>query len=89
MTDGGVGQCNFDETFTNSTAFKHAAAFQLNDFAASFNGGAVQTDGAGTMPTVTTLGLGEFGINTQQMNGHIRFGWPTRLPNNMLQQLSA
>jgi hypothetical protein len=91
VTDGAVGQCNFDETFVNSTAFKHAAAWALNDFAAAFNGGAVQTDAAGTLPTVTTLGLGEFGIGTQQMNGHIRrFDYyPARLSNAFLVSAST
>jgi len=85
VVDGGVGQVLLDETFTNSTAFKHAAAFALNDSAESFNGGAVQTDVAGTLPTVSSLWVG-MAASGGQMNGHIlRFDYyPTRRPNDFL-----
>ncbi|NBW23175.1 MAG: hypothetical protein EBR82_86050, partial [Caulobacteraceae bacterium] len=45
-------------TFQNSTNYKAAMAYAANDFAFSFNGAAVATDAAGTIPAITTLGLG-------------------------------
>lgn len=84
VADGGANQAVLDGTFVNSTAFKAGTAWGANDFAYSFNGAAVTTDSAGTIPTTPTL---EFGIvSTQQMNGHIRrFDyWPSRLPNTFL-----
>lgn len=86
VSDGGASQAALDATFVNSTAFKHAAAWAANDFAASLNGAAVLTDAVGTLPTVTTLNLGLAPSGLSQMNGHIRkFNyWPTRLPNGFL-----
>lgn len=88
---GGVGQGPLDNTFINSTAFKASTAWAANDLALSFNGAAIQTDASASIPTVTSLGLGIYTGVSSQMNGHIlRFDyWPTRLPNNMLQQLST
>lgn len=85
VTDGGVGQALLDGTFTNSALFKAAYAWAANDFAFSFNGGAVVTDAAGTLPTMTTLWLGG-AFTADAMNGHIRTFdyWPTRLPNTFL-----
>lgn len=67
VADGGVNQAVLDGTFVNSTAFRAGTAWAANDFAYSFNGAAVVTDAAGSIPTTPTL---EFGIvSTQQMNG--------------------
>ena len=90
-TVGGVNQALLDATWINATSFKHAAAWALNDFAASFNGAAVVTDGVGTLPTVTVLGVGVYGTGTAQANGHIlRFDYyPTRLPNTYLVSAST
>jgi hypothetical protein len=81
-----VAQATLDATFVNSTAYKHAAAWIANDYAASFNGAAVLTDAAGTIPTVTVLGLGVLGAGTSTANGHIRTFdyYPTRLDNATL-----
>lgn len=80
--DGGVLQCDLTATVSNSTVFKAASAWAANDFAHSFNGAAVQTDGAGTLPTVTTLQIGGT-AGASQMNGHIlTFDyWPERKPD--------
>lgn len=89
VADGGVNQAVLDGTFVNSTAFRAGTAWAANDFAYSFNGAAVVTDAAGSIPTTPTL---EFGIvSTQQMNGHIlRFDyWPSRLPNTYLVSAST
>jgi hypothetical protein len=86
VTDGAATQALLDATFVNSTAFKHAASWALNDFASSLNGAAVLTDAVGTLPTTTSLGLGVTVGSADQMNGHIRrFDYyPTRLPNGFL-----
>jgi len=87
VTDGGVTQAQIaTDSFTNSTAFKLAVALQVNDYAYSFNGGAVSTDVILTMPTPTQLTLAGTGFNVTPMNGHIRrFDYyPTRLPNGFL-----
>lgn len=91
IIDGGVGQGPINDTFVNSTAFKHAAAFAANDMAVSFNGAAVQTDATVTLPTVTKLYLGSTTLSALQMNGHIlRFDYyPTRLPNTYLVSASS
>lgn len=92
FTDGGVGQGFLDGTMTNSTPFKAAVCWATNDFAYSFNGAAVTTDTAGTLPTCTTCSLGMAGDSTtEQMNGHIRSFdyYPTRRSNAFLQQAST
>jgi hypothetical protein len=87
VSSAGVIQAALDGTFVNSTAFKQSSAWTLNDFASSFNGAAVNTDAAGTLPTVTLLGLGVIGDTTGQANGHIRTFdyWPVRYDNATLQ----
>lgn len=86
LSDGGVAQAALDNTVTNSTEFRVAAAWAANDFAVSFNGGAVQTDTAGTLPTCTAMGIGCFAGGSESFNGHIlTFDyWPVRQPNNFL-----
>ena len=80
-----VSQAALDFTFTNSTNYKEAVAWAVNDFAASMNGAAVLTDTLGTLPTVTQLGLGSLGTGLQA-NGHIRTFdyYPSRLDNATL-----
>lgn len=87
---GGVSQAVLDGTFVNSTAYKAAAAWTANNYAYSFNGAAVLTDAAGTIPTVTSLDLGMVAA-TQQANGHIRTFdyYPTRMINADLVRLSG
>lgn len=91
VTDGGVDQCDLNlGAVANGTAFKVAFSWAANDFAASLNGGAVQTDTSGTLPTVTTLRLGSG--NSAYWNGHVRK--LRQLPRNRtsnaeLQALSA
>lgn len=90
VTDGGVAQAVLPNTFVNLTTFKAGAAWAANDAAVTFNGNAIQTDAAVTLPTVTTLNLGGMALSTQ-MNGHIRrFDYyPTRLPNTYLVSAST
>lgn len=91
INNGGVNQATLDATFTNSASFKAASAWVANDFATTINGAAVLTDGAGTLPAVAVLGLGELGDTSSTMNGHIlRFGYySVRKPNGFLVQQST
>jgi hypothetical protein len=86
VSDGGASQVALSENITNNTAYKAAMAWAANDFALSQDGLTVQTDVAGTLPTVTRLRFGYNASGVSQMNGHIRrFDYyPTRLPNGFL-----
>jgi hypothetical protein len=82
-------------TFSGSTFDRLAGAYKQDDFALSFNGGAVGTDTSGAMPTgITVLGIGSNWANVS--NGDSLFGiisrvsyWRRRLPNSTLQAVSA
>jgi hypothetical protein len=74
----------------NGTAFKFAAAYKANDFAATQNGAAVGTDTSGSIPSANQMSIGYFAGYGQYINGHIsrlRY-YNKRLPNATLQQLS-
>ncbi len=59
VVDGGVDQVAIGtDTIAVNTLFRHSLAYQANNFACSIDGAAVRTDGAGTIPTVTTLRFG-------------------------------
>lgn len=63
VVDGGIGQATLSlGNLTANTGFKISLAYKENDFAAVLNGGSVQTDAAGTLPTVTQMNLG--GLST-------------------------
>ena len=87
MIDGGSVQVAIG---TRSYGSKQIGAYKLNDFATSTNGGAVDTDTSGTVPTITSLGLGNEN-NGSFMNGHLRrvAFYPRRLTNAELQALTA
>lgn len=66
--DGGVIQANNTVTGVGfDTLVKAAGRFFLNDFAYIVNGGAAYTDAAGTLPTVTSLNLGNLQQNLASM----------------------
>jgi hypothetical protein len=72
---------------------KVAGAFKQDDFAVSFNGGAVSTDTSGSMPTaVDRLSIGSNYLNAASFKfasiKRIKY-WPTRLPNAQLQSLTT
>jgi hypothetical protein len=76
-----------------ASAAKIAAAYAVNDYAVSVNGGAPSTDTAGALPTTIaklTIGARDSSSVTQ-MNGCIRVFkyWPTRLPNAQLQSITT
>lgn len=90
VIDGGAASASMDTTFTNRTAFKHAAAWALDDFAMSFNGAAVTTDNLGTLPTMTHFQLGAHGLASQG-NCHIKkfTYYPERKTNAFLELAAA
>lgn len=91
VTDGGSAQCSLDGgTITAGTQFKFAAAYKANDFAACLNGGAVQTDASGTIPTVDRMRLGcdQAGNYLNGFISRVRY-YRTRLTNAQLQELTA
>ena len=70
---------------------KLATTYQLNNFAASVNGGSVSTDTSGTVPTVSQLRIGDrTGGGPNALNGTIRrlTFFPQRLPNSTLQSIT-
>jgi len=90
---GGVNQVAIDAgTFTANVVGRGAQAFKANDFAAVINGGAVGTDAAGAMPTVTTLRFGYQVLSgNNYINGHLR-SWryiKRRVTDAELQVLAA
>lgn len=64
VVDGGAAQASMT-LITSSPATKFTVAFSwaANSFKGSGNAGAVTTDSAGTLPTTTTLTLGNRGLN--------------------------
>ncbi|MEY4756849.1 MAG: hypothetical protein RJA34_1747 [Pseudomonadota bacterium] len=92
VVDGGVTQAALAlGSVVTGTTYAVAIAWAANDFAASVNGGAVVTDGAGTLPTVNqmSIGMGYASGNVQCAYSRIFTGYPTRLSNAQLQALTA
>ena len=59
VVDGGVTQCDIViGTVAANTTYKVAARYKANDFAAIMNGGTVQVDTSGTLPTVDRARIG-------------------------------
>lgn len=90
--DGGVAQAALAlSSVVTGTDYTVAIAWAASDFAASVNGGAVVTDGAGTLPTPDRLHIGmDYTAANAECTTTARVtGYPTRLPNATLQALSA
>lgn len=70
--------------------FKSAFAFNLNDFAASTNGGSITTDTSGSFPTMTTLRIGDSTTSNRSINSTIeKFRYyPSRVGDAQLQLLT-
>jgi hypothetical protein len=81
-------QANISLT-TSAVGRKLASAYQLNNFAASVNGGTVGTSATGILPVVTQAQIGSSGSTT--LNGHIRkiAYYPIRVSNTNLQALTS
>ena len=91
VTDGGSDLVSLDlGAIVARTAFKVAACYNLNDFAASLNGATVSTDNTGTIPTVDRLRIGQ-GQSGNIVTGHIaRIQYfKKRLPDAKLQSLTT
>jgi len=78
---------------TNASAARICAAYKVDDFAVSVNGGAVSTDTSGAVASsLTRVSIGGSIVNSAAYNfGPISFFkyWPTRLPNATLQSLTT
>jgi len=51
---------------------KVGAGYKVNDFGASFNGGAIQTDTSGTVPVLSVMRFGAASDASENMNGCLR-----------------
>ena len=93
VVDGGVTQADIATlgAISQSSIFRHAMAYKLNDVAGAVNGGTVGTDTSATMPTITGLKLGQGNTaGTQAFMGYARrFQYfPKRLPDAQIQGMS-
>lgn len=93
VTTGGVQQAGLNPTppaAWGSGKGRLALRFKANDFAAASNGGAVLTDVAGTVPTVTQAEIGScVGLSAAQgIITRLAF-WPTALTDRQLQVITA
>ena len=74
VISGGVMQATLNlGAYTPGAIARVAASWAANRFAASFNGGAVQTAASGSVPVVTRLDLMNRPDGTRAGNGHIRW----------------
>lgn len=92
VTTGGVSQAAMNAgSYTPGNATRIALAYKVNDFAAARNGGAVATDASGTVPSVTTLGLGKQIVGGGVLNGYIKrlTYYPRRLSDAQLQAFTS
>lgn len=90
--DTGSSQASMTVTpVTQTNAAVHAYAYAKDNFAYSVNGSAVQTDTAGTMPTVNALGIGMTSAGASHLNGPVSFlrYYPFRIQNELLPGLTA
>ena len=89
IIDGGSPQAQIDAgTIAANTAYNLGAAWNINNCAASVNGGAAVTDNSATIPTATQARLGSDGSN--YLNGHLQTlrYWPQRIINAEMQAFS-
>jgi hypothetical protein len=87
---GGVVQAELGSGAYSVVPQLSAAAYRADDFGFSKNGNAPLTDTSGSIPVVNTLRIGAGPVNTGILNGTIRrlTFWPTRLPNETLQNIT-
>jgi hypothetical protein len=91
VSTGGATQVGIYPNASNVLTRRLATGFRANDFAVSVNGGAINIDTSGTVPTVDRLRFGDkTGSPTNNLFGTIRrlTYWPQRLSNTTLQQIT-
>lgn len=82
----------FSFNWPQNTKHKSILSYKTNDFAASADGQAVQTDNSGAIPLATQLDIGYMSTATYNRIGGGTFSrityWPTRIPNASLQTIT-
>lgn len=89
---GGVSQAALNCPLADSSATnKTAGAYAVNDFAAAANGGTIQTDSSGTIPTMTQLNLAGNVSTAGSLSGILQtfIYYPARLSNANLVMAST
>jgi hypothetical protein len=90
--NGGATQVNLIDTgkVVANVPFTTAAAYALNNYALTTNGGTVLTDASATVPTAVALGIGSRSGGLIY-NGHIRSitYYNYRMPNALLQRITV
>jgi len=72
VIDGGSLQARVGSgSFVSATPGNFASCYKLNDFAATLNGSALNTDTSGTLPTVNKIDIGRSQPDSNYLNGHI------------------
>jgi hypothetical protein len=93
VIDGNVSQTSMDDgsVIAINTVRRHAMAYALNDIAHCYNGGTVGTDTSATLPTVTSLNIGQESAGGIQTNGHIRRAayYSRRMTNAEIQRITV
>ena len=88
-SSSGPTAAEFSSTIINEQK-RTALAYKVNDYARSYNGGAVVTDPSGNLPVgIDRLGIGSSN-NTQHLSGTIKrlTYWLVRLPSTSLQAIT-
>ena len=88
VVNSGSVQANIALTNSSTGRFKIAGAYKANDFVLYVNGTQIGTDGNGTVPTCSEIGLFQYSQN-QQMKYNEVVLFPTRLTNAELASLTT
>ena len=91
VVSGGAIQADVGYTSqTQTSTYKTALAYRVNDFAFTANSAVVQTDAAGVVPVVSSLSIGNI-VGVANLNGTIRkiAYYPLRVTNANLQALTS
>jgi hypothetical protein len=92
VNNGGVDQWNSVQgnAIASRAALRHILGYKADNFAGSANGGALQIDTSGTVPTTSSLAIGMNVASVGQLNGTIKrlAFFPQRLPDSTLQAIT-
>lgn len=93
VVSSGATQVNLANTLAADSTYKTAMAYAINNFATVVNGGTVQTDNLGTVPSgIVSAGIGQITTgSTFAGNGAIKriAYYPRRLSNSELQAITG